>query len=87
MNEPIIVSWYVNINQENEYRESAILVEVCKDNRGLFARVNDGGDGLKLVDLWRFDRESYEKVQAAFPEFWASNPSPASHSQTNEVTK
>jgi hypothetical protein len=69
--EPIKVTWYVNINQENEYKVNGVLLEVLKDQRGLYARVDDGSfGGPKLLDLWRLDHESYLRVQAAFPDFW-----------------
>lgn len=64
------VCWHVNFNQENEYKECGMLIEVLKDKWGLYARIDDGGDGYKLCDLWRFDRESYLLCQRLYPHFW-----------------
>ena len=73
MNDQIIVRWCTHCgDEEREEYHRGVLIEVLKDKQGLYARVDDGRDGHLLVDLWRFDRESYIKSQAAYPELWAS---------------
>lgn len=73
MTEPIIVRWCTHCgeDQREEYHRG-VLIEVLKDRYGLYARVDDGRDGHRLIDLWRFDRDSYRKAQAAYPQLWAS---------------
>lgn len=73
MSEPITVRWCIYCdNDELEEWLTGQLVEVEGDNRGLYARV-DTGDGVKVVELRRFDRGSYLKAQAAYPQFWERN--------------
>lgn len=71
-NEPIRVRWYVSVNEEDEYTESAILVEVRKDQWGLYARVDDGEEGCssKIVELWKLTSESYEVCKQLYPQLW-----------------
>lgn len=72
MSKPIWVRWYVNLNQENERIESAILIEVLKDARGLYALIDDGEEGnrSKVLELEKLTPESYRLCQELYPQLW-----------------
>lgn len=78
MSNPNRVRWYVNLNQEDERIESAILLEVRKDDRGLYALVNDGeeGNSSKILDLWKLTAESYQLCKELYPHLWDNQNPP-----------